>query len=230
MRMSELARATGIPVATVKYYLREGLLPAGTPVSATSALYEDTHVERLRLIRALIEGAGLSIAQVRRVTQTLDDPPDTWHDMLGTAQGVLCGPPDENLETASADALLGRLGWAVSECSPARADLARALARLEDGGICVSKQDLDGYAAAAEAVAVIDVAALPTDTPEAALRRAIVGTALLDNVLTALRRLAQEDVSARTFAARQTSDGATRATTASSATTAPGDQATRSHS
>jgi len=215
MRMSELSRATGIPVATVKYYLREGLLQAGTPVSATSAVYDGTHVERLRLIRALIEGAGLSIAQVRRVTQTLDNPPDTWHDLLGTAQGVLCGPPDESLETASADALLRRLGWAVSEFSPARADLARALARLDGGGISVSTHDLDGYAAAAEAAAVIDVAALPS-TPEAALRQAIVGTVLLDNVLIALRRLAQEDVSARTFARKRTSGAATSATRATS--------------
>lgn len=205
MRMSELSRATGIPVATVKYYLREGLLRAGTPVSATSASYDDTHVERLRLIRALIEGAGLSIAQVRRVTGTLDEPPNTWHDMLGTAQGVLCGPPDKGLQTTSADALLRRLGWVVGDCSPARADLARAMARLETVGIDVSPQDLDGYAASAQAAATIDVAALPTDTPEAALRRAIVGTVLLDDVLIALRRLAQEDVSARTFARRQTS-------------------------
>jgi DNA-binding transcriptional MerR regulator len=211
MRMSELSGATGIPVATVKYYLREGLLPAGTPISATSAVYDGTHVERLRLIRALIEGAALSIAQVRRVTQTLDNPPDTWHGMLGTAQSVLCGPADEGVETAPADALLRRLGWAVGECSPARADLARALARLDAGGISVSPQDLDGYAASAQAAAVIDVAALPTDTPEAALRRAVVGTVLLDNVLIALRRLAQEDVSARTFAGRRTSGAATGA-------------------
>jgi len=206
-----------MPVATVKYYLREGLLPAGTPVTATSASYDGTHVERLRLIRALVDGAGLSIAQVKRVTQTLDHPPDTWHDMLGTAQGVLCGPPDEDLETTAADALLRRLGWAVSECPPARADLARALARLDAGGIIVSRQDLDGYAAAAQAAAVIDVAALPTDTPEAALRRAVVGTVLLDNVLIALRRLAQEDVSARTFARRQTSEAASGANSDESA-------------
>ncbi|MDQ5841349.1 MAG: hypothetical protein M3537_09460, partial [Chloroflexota bacterium] len=144
-------------------------------------------------------------AQVRRVAQTLDSPPDTWHDMLGTAQGVLCGPPDTSLETASADTLLERLGWAVGDCSPARADLARALARLETGGIQVSAQDLDGYAAAAQAAATIDVASLPTDTPEAALRRVIVGTALLDHVLIALRRLAQEHVSSRTFAGKRTS-------------------------
>jgi DNA-binding transcriptional MerR regulator len=204
MRMSELSKATGVPVATVKYYLREGLLPAGTAVNATSSSYGGAHVERLRLIRALVEGAGLPIAQVRRVAHTLDNPPDTWHDLLGTAQGVLCGPPDENLRTTLADTLLRRQGWAVGECSPARADLARALARLESGGVEVSAEDLDGYAAA-QAAATIDVAALPTDSPEAALRHAIVGTALMDNVLIALRRLAQEHVSSQTFARKRTS-------------------------
>ena len=37
MRISELARRSGLPVATVKYYLREGLLPAGEPTAATQA-------------------------------------------------------------------------------------------------------------------------------------------------------------------------------------------------
>jgi len=54
---------------------------------------------------------------------------------------------------------------------------------------------------AAHTVATIDLAALPTDSPEAALRAALVGTALMDNVLAALRRLAQEHVSSQTFAA-----------------------------
>lgn len=205
MRLSELSKAAGVSVATVKYYLREGLLPAGAPVTATSSTYDERHVERLRLIRALVKGAGLPLAQVRRVVQTLDNPPDTWHDLLGTAQGVLCGPLDITLQTASADTLIRRLGWAVESRSPARADLARALARLEAGGVEVRTQDLDGYAAAARAAATIDIASLPTDSPEAALRQAIVGTVLTDDVLVALRRLAQEDVSSRTFARKRTS-------------------------
>ncbi len=32
MRITELAETTGVPPATVKYYVREGLLPAGTRV------------------------------------------------------------------------------------------------------------------------------------------------------------------------------------------------------
>lgn len=210
MKLSELSAATAVPVATIKYYRREGLLPAGTSVNVTSSSYDGTHVQRLQLIRALVEGAGLSIAQVRRVAQVLDNPPDTWHDLLGTVQGVLGRLPDGSLDTTSADTLLKRLGWAVGDCSPARADLARALARLDAGGIEVRAQDLEGYAAAAQAVATIDVANLPTDTPEGALRHAIVGTALLDHVLIALRRLAQEHVSSMTFAGRRMSAKADR--------------------
>ena len=205
MRMSELSIVAGMPVATIKYYLREGLVPAGTSITATSSSYDGGHVERLQLIRALVDCAGLSIAQVRRVAQTLDNPPERWHDMLGTAHGVLCGPADEGLETASADRLLGRLRWAVGDCSPARADLARGLAGLDAAGMEVSAEDLDGYAAAARSAATIDVASLPTDSPDAALRQAIIGTALLDPVLVALRRLAQEHISSQTFGRKRTS-------------------------
>ena len=40
MRISALAQATGLPVATVKYYLREGLLHPGVATSATQAVKE----------------------------------------------------------------------------------------------------------------------------------------------------------------------------------------------
>ena len=33
MRIGDLAKTTGVPVATLKFYLREGLLPAGTPTA-----------------------------------------------------------------------------------------------------------------------------------------------------------------------------------------------------
>ncbi len=53
MRISELAARTGVPLATVKYYLREGLLMPGHATSATQAQYDDSHVRRLGLVRAL---------------------------------------------------------------------------------------------------------------------------------------------------------------------------------
>ena len=65
MRISELSRESGVPVATIKFYLRERLLPDGVLTSATQAQYDETHVARLRLVRALIGPGGLSIAAAR---------------------------------------------------------------------------------------------------------------------------------------------------------------------
>lgn len=64
MRMSELSTRAGVSVATVKFYLREGLLAPGESINAREASYSERHVERLRLIRGLvhvswgIRGAG----------------------------------------------------------------------------------------------------------------------------------------------------------------------------
>src|SRR4051794_30292921 len=91
MRISELSRVSGVPVATIKYYLREGLLPAGIPTSATSAAYDERHVDRLNLIRALVDVGRVPIARVREVVTALEQPPTSWHDLLGAAHGAL--PP-----------------------------------------------------------------------------------------------------------------------------------------
>src|SRR4051812_6917252 len=91
MRISELSRESGVPVATIKYYLREGLLPAGIATSATSASYDERHVDRLNLIRALVDVGRVPIARVREVVTALEQPPTSWHDLLGAAHGAL--PP-----------------------------------------------------------------------------------------------------------------------------------------
>ena len=66
MRISELSTRSGVPVATIKYYLREKLLPEGQRSSPTQAAYTETHVQRLGVIRALVD-AGVGIAGVRKV-------------------------------------------------------------------------------------------------------------------------------------------------------------------
>ena len=72
MRISELARESGIPVATIKYYIRQGLLPAGAPVNARQCDYSSRHLDRLRLIRGLLHVLGASIEQVREVVAVID--------------------------------------------------------------------------------------------------------------------------------------------------------------
>lgn len=45
MKISELSRRTGVPVASIKYFLRQGLLPAGRATAATLAEYGEEHAQ-----------------------------------------------------------------------------------------------------------------------------------------------------------------------------------------
>ncbi|MFJ3906121.1 MerR family transcriptional regulator [Streptomyces sp. NPDC090025] len=76
MRIGELGRACGVSTATIKYYIREGLLPAGHLTSTNQARYTEDHLHRLRLIRALLELGGLSVAKVRAIASVLDEGAD----------------------------------------------------------------------------------------------------------------------------------------------------------
>ena len=69
MRISELAERTGVSIPTLKYYLREGLLHAGEAQGATRASYDESHVERVRLVRTLVDVGRLSIDRVREVVR-----------------------------------------------------------------------------------------------------------------------------------------------------------------
>ena len=91
MKISELAAATQVSVPTLKYYLREGLLAPGTSLSRTQARYDESHVQRVTLVRALLESGGLSIAATKRVLATIDSPDSERLDVLANAQRALMG-------------------------------------------------------------------------------------------------------------------------------------------
>src|SRR5699024_4631448 len=80
------------PVGTIKFYLREGLLPPGWRTSRTAAEYDDAQVERIRLIRALTDAGGLGIAALRRIVTVLDSPQPARLDLLATALDSLPAP------------------------------------------------------------------------------------------------------------------------------------------
>jgi DNA-binding transcriptional MerR regulator len=203
--MSELSRASGVSVATIKFYRREGLLPPGVAVSATRARYDESHVRRLRMVRALVEVARLPLSVVRDVVTAIEDH-SGMHEVLGTAHTALSRPgpsrPGETPTTRAlqqVDGLVRRQRWRVHAGSPSRAALARALDAYDSLGRSMPVDRLDVYAEAAHAVAAADVAGVPEDSREEAVEYAVVGTVLSEPILLALRRLAHEAVSARRF-------------------------------
>jgi Cd(II)/Pb(II)-responsive transcriptional regulator len=51
MKIGELSRAAATPVETIRYYEREGLLPAPPRTGSNYRIYGDEHLERLAFIR-----------------------------------------------------------------------------------------------------------------------------------------------------------------------------------
>src|SRR5262245_55321271 len=121
MRIAELSRRSGTSVPSIKYYVREELLPAGTATGRNQAEYGDDHLRRLRLIRALIDVGGLSVAAARQVLAAVDSPDLPPHQLLGAAHESLQRQArrdraDPHWQAARAEvvALTERRGWAVS--------------------------------------------------------------------------------------------------------------------
>lgn len=208
MKMSELSQRSGVSVATIKYYLRNGLLAEGVKSSPNQAHYDDGHVQRLRLIRALVEVGRLPLGAVREVLGHIDRPPAETLDLLAVAQDAVTSPPGEPVDQAPAFDLLRRLGWSANlEIAEGQADgdiavaaLASALGGLADAGLELPEDLLDRFGAAMLDVARAEVAGIPTDSPTAAVRYVVLGTVLSEPVLLALRRLAQREASGERFA------------------------------
>jgi len=207
MRISELARRAGVSVATTKYYLREGLLPGGAATARNQASYDEGHLHRLRLIRALREVGGLDIRAIRAVIQAIEDEGLSRHELFGVAQWALddrTGGDSENVPADVArarrevDAFITELGWDVDSEAPARHALADALVALWRLGRAGGAEHFRPYAAAADAMASWEVPAIPADEPRGlAVERLIVGTVIYEAAFVALRRLAHEHQSAR---------------------------------
>jgi DNA-binding transcriptional MerR regulator len=193
MRISELSRETGVPVATIKFYLREHLLQPGRSTAATQAEYGQAHADRLRLIRALTDVGKMPLATVRWVLDIVDNGAAATPEAVGAAHESL--PPvvphgDEPPERALR--VVEDLGWAVDPASTSLWQLEAALAAIEEVGLPLGPARLAAYAGAALDVARVDVADVPTADPQAAVQHVVVGTVLYEPVLLALRRLAQQ--------------------------------------
>ncbi|KSU52268.1 MerR family transcriptional regulator [Microbacterium enclense] len=199
MRISELSAASGVPVATIKYYLREKLLPEGARTSPTQASYGVAHVQRLGVIRALVD-AGVGIAGVRKVIGVLEEPPENPYDLLGAANAAVTPAVSADIDLTAALALLERMGGDVEKCFPDQiAAVAQALAALDRAAFTVPDRVMDAYLTHLSAIAEEELAATPETSIEDAVRYVVLGTALVEPLILALRRVAEQVAASRRF-------------------------------
>jgi DNA-binding transcriptional MerR regulator len=72
VRISELARRSGVPLATIKHYAREGLFPAATVRKSRNMAYYDA--ELAPRVRAIKELQATRFLPLRVIRQLLDEP------------------------------------------------------------------------------------------------------------------------------------------------------------
>lgn len=194
MRMAELSRRSELSVPTIKYYLREGLLQPGRRTSVNQAVYDQTHLERLRLIRALTTVAGLRLAKVRAVVAAVDGQASEVEAMSVT-QDVLVGEVDGDDADASAilDRAITARGWRCETKSPAYRAAVSAVAMLGTEGLTPILDRLDAYVEAAEDVGRTDLDAIAdAGSLEDRIRGVVLGSVLRRPLLEALVLLAQQ--------------------------------------
>ncbi len=210
--MAELARTTGVPVATLKYYAREGLLHPGTATAVNQATYDASHVRRVRLVRALLDLGRLSIADVRQVVRAVEDDALSIHEAFGVAQDAMVHTRRRDeplLEPAlrEVDAFLRRHDLHVRAEATARLMLAEALVSLTQFGWghtprsaegVVAGEVFDPFVPALRAQAAFEVSTIPDHLHRSEqVEYTVVGTVVWETAAAAIRRLALEDASGR---------------------------------
>ncbi|GAA3359035.1 MerR family transcriptional regulator [Streptomyces antimycoticus] len=212
MRLAELSERSGVPTATIKYYLRERLLPPGERITATTSEYGEEHLRRLRLVRSLIQVGRMPVATAREVLEAAEDESLSQNTRMGAAVWALPhGPePDEDDPHATrareqVDTVLRRMDWSygqeLGDASPAYRMLVAAIASLDRLGYPHDTEHLLVHARLAGELAVADLDLVETyDTPPERIEAVVALTVLYEPVLLSLRRLAQTEESGRRFA------------------------------
>ena len=178
MKISELSSRSGVPVATVKFYLREGLLAAGEKSSQNQASYDDVAPlavaadPRIHRGGRALRRVGASGARGRSTTRAFRSE---WRSgsrlrrcRARPAPVVPIEQPIRSADERDLTALVADRGWTVDTANPGWALAARVI----DDYAALGREDLLDHAprlrarprsciAAADLQTVADAAVAP---------------------------------------------------------------------
>lgn len=133
-RMRDLERLTGVGRETIRYYIREGLLPEPERPRRNTAWYDGAFVERLRLIRELQQKRFLPLHVIKAIVAGDAPPPRDEVRTLLELDGKLF-PAVENVPSHAPESLSAaakRVGLKASEIRE-MAEVGVIALRTEDG-------------------------------------------------------------------------------------------------
>ncbi|PRX19377.1 MerR family transcriptional regulator [Actinoplanes italicus] len=199
MRISDLSRQSGIPVATIRFYLREKLLPPGTMTARNQAEYDERHLRRIRFVRALTNMAALDLTSVRELVSMVDDHAIPLPEVFRNLNRLLYphgspAPRSESIAEAQneIDGFIHRMDWRNREESAGPEALAQVVATLRSLGCDDDLGFLENFAEAASRLAVAEMELLPASTDDVD-RGAMIARAVMFKVaFQVLHRMAHE--------------------------------------
>ncbi|GAA1617264.1 MULTISPECIES: MerR family transcriptional regulator [Brevibacterium] len=224
MKLSELARRTEVSPASIKYYLRLGVLNPGLKRNATTATYTEAHVHRLALITWLRRELDLPLAAITDLTSAIDDETVSNLELMGLCQrtanhpGVAdtvgtdaADPPvsdtrssseqpprgDADDSDAAVRSALAALDW--PDVSPtSRTAVATALADLAAAGYTVDADTVLLHARALEEIARTNTLPISDDLTRDEIALAVIrGITLHNRLLVSMSGLVHAAMSAQ---------------------------------
>jgi DNA-binding transcriptional MerR regulator len=211
--VSELAERAEVSLATVKYYLREGLLSAGETTGPRRAEYDESHLRRLRVLRLLREVGGVPVSSLRQVVDALDDEAMPVHDaMTLIADVITAGPGPGDQDTASlqmVDEVLAARGWTgIRPESVDRLRLAELVSMLNGPGpLGASVEVLGFYAGLADQLSAAEITMVDHHVERSQqLEDMVTGSVVYGQVFALLRQLGHEHHHAQVTQARSADD------------------------
>jgi len=204
MKLSELAALSGVSRTTLKHWIRIGLMPAGRLRNHTTAVYEQRHVDRARLIAVLRDSYGASTGAIRSLTDLIDSEGVLTLDVMNACQAFALGVPDERVSDPDYELyrertheLMRRRDWRGYP-GAAEQGLAHALAQAAEVGLAYDVDELMEYADALEPLADRNVVALqPDGSPDVVARRMLLAINARARQLVAVSSLAHAAIAIR---------------------------------
>lgn len=117
LKMRELEQATGVGRETIRFYIREGLLPEPERLKRNVARYSDVHVDRLKEIKRLQQERFLPLNVIKTIVKAQDTASETGIEGfvgLENALYPLLGDP-EKLEPRRLEEVAAEVGLPIAE-------------------------------------------------------------------------------------------------------------------
>lgn len=135
MKMKELEKATGVGRETIRFYIREGLLPEPERPKRNVARYGEEHVERLKLIKQLQQERFLPLNVIKHVMHARDQrsggPVEPLIGLEDVLYPLLADP--EGLKTRLFDEAVAACGLSPEDAEELVEMELVAVERQEDG-------------------------------------------------------------------------------------------------